>query len=99
MNKLILIIAAMEDIELELLIEKLEGLNKVTYNSFNFYEGRLLGKDVVICESKIGLINSVATTVIRNRKISPTENNKFRLSRRIYKRYTYRRYCSSDLTL
>lgn len=69
MNKPILIIAAMEDVELDYIKSKMEGLNKFTYNSFNFYEGRLLEKEAVLCESKIGLINSAMATTIRNRKV------------------------------
>lgn len=99
MNRPILIIAAMEDIELRYLIEKMEALNKVIYKGFNFFEGKLLGKEVALCESKIGLINSAAAVTIRNGEIQTFFNNKFRLSRRIYKRYTHRRYCNSEWTL
>lgn len=69
MNKPILIIAAMEDVELDYIESKMEDLNKVKYKGFSFFEGKLLGEDVVLCESKIGLINSAVSVTIRDRKV------------------------------
>lgn len=69
MNKPILVIAAMEDVELDYIESKMEDLNKVKYKGFSFFEGKLLGEDVVLCESKIGLINSAVSVTIRDRKV------------------------------
>ena len=69
MNKPILVIAAMEDVELDYIESKMEDLNKVKYKGFSFFEGKLLGEDVVLCESKIGLINSAVSVAIRDRKV------------------------------
>lgn len=69
MNKPILVIAAMEDVELDYIESKMEDLNKVKYKGFSFFEGKLLGEDVVLCESKIGLINSAVLVTIRDRKV------------------------------
>ena len=69
MNKPILVIAAMEDVELDYIESKMEDLNKVKYKGFSFFEGKLLGEDVVLCESKIGLINSAVSGAIRDRKV------------------------------
>ena len=69
MNKPILVIVAMEDVELDYIESKMEDLNKVKYKGFSFFEGKLLGEDVVLCESKIGLINSAVSVTIRDRKV------------------------------
>ena len=57
MNKPILIIAAMEDVELDYIESKMEDLNKVKYKGFSFFEGKLLGEDVVLCEFGTDAIN------------------------------------------
>ena len=49
----ILIIGAMKDVELNILLDKLELKNVVEEKSCTFYEGNLLGNSVVIPSGKI----------------------------------------------
>lgn len=71
MQKDILIIAAMEDVELDYLKSKLNNLKKTEYKGFIFYEGNMARKDVVLCTSKIGLINASICTAIAIEKYNP----------------------------
>ena len=71
MEKDILIIAAMEDVELDFLKNKLNNLKNNEYKGFNFYEGKIAEKDVVLCTSKVGLINASISTTIAIEKYNP----------------------------
>lgn len=71
MERPILIVAAMEDVELEYLITKLENARKREYKSFKFFEGKINGNEVVICTSNVGLINSGIATTIGIEKYNP----------------------------
>lgn len=72
MFKPILIVAAMEDIELNYLKTKLQEFKEIEYRSFKFIEGKISGKDVVICKSNIGLINTAICLTIAVEKYSPS---------------------------
>lgn len=63
MIKKIGIIGAMEE-EVEALREKLEGAQKLTKASMDFYSGRLNGVDAVIVRSGIGKVNAGICTQI-----------------------------------
>ena len=63
MNK-ILIMGAMEDVELDVLKERMQITSVVEENQYTFYEGTIDSKEVVLVHTKVGLINvSVATTL------------------------------------
>lgn len=71
MNKQILVIAAMEDVELNYLKTKLENIVEKEYKSFKFIEGKILENDIVLCKSNIGLINAGIATTIGVERYSP----------------------------
>ncbi len=67
----ILVIASMEDVELDYLKEKLENI-KIEKNEFcTFYEGIMYGKDVVLCFSNVGTINAAASITLGIKKYTP----------------------------
>lgn len=70
-NRPILVIGAMEDVELNYLQAKLEGLKVNKYSGFYFFEGKIANKDVVLCASNIGLINASIVTTIAIEKYNP----------------------------
>lgn len=72
MKSPILVIAAMEDVELNYIKREIENINKIEYAGFTFYEGLLCDKDVVICVSNIGLINATAALTISIEKYKPS---------------------------
>lgn len=64
MKQQILIIAAMEDFELQELKKELKNRKEKVYQGFRFFEGELAQKQVVLCTSGVGLIRSaIATTM------------------------------------
>lgn len=71
MQKPVLIIAAMEDVELDYVITKLKDVREIEYKSFKFFEGKMFDKDVVICVSNIGLINAGIAVTIGIEKYNP----------------------------
>lgn len=71
MKENILLIGAMEDVELDYLISKLENLQNTNYMGFNFYKGTMFGKNIVICSCNIGTINAAAAMTIAIEKYNP----------------------------
>ena len=71
MGKNILIVAAMEDVELDYLKQRITKCEKIEYKGFNFYKGKLSCKDVVLCQSNIGLINSAICVTIGIERFNP----------------------------
>lgn len=71
MEKKVLIIAAMEDVELNYLKEKLDKKIKIEYSGISFYSGQLEGKSIVLCTSNVGIINSAIALTIAIEKIKP----------------------------
>lgn len=67
----ILIIAAMADVELNYLIENLKDCEIEKNNICTFYEGKLFEKDIILCDSKVGLISASATTTLAIEKYHP----------------------------
>lgn len=96
MKKDILIIGAMEDVELNYLKCILKNSKRIEYRSFVFYEGELFGKNVVLCISNIGLINAGMACVIAIERYNPRIIINEGLARRIYKRYKKRGYSDRD---
>ena len=72
MEKTILIIAAMEDVELDYLKTKLKNIKEIEYKSFKFFEGEISEKRIVLCVSNIGLINAGIACTIGIEKYSPS---------------------------
>ena len=71
MKDVILIIAAMEDVELDYLISKLKNLKKIEYKHVFFYEGNMFDKNIVFCVSGIGTINMAVALTIAINKYNP----------------------------
>jgi len=67
----ILVIASMEDVELDYLKKKLENIKIEKEEICTFYEGTMFGKDVVLCFSNVGTINATACITIGVKKYTP----------------------------
>lgn len=67
----IMINAAMEDVEMNILKEHLENLKKSEDKACTFYEGSFMGYPVVLCSTSEGLINAAVSTVIGINKYNP----------------------------
>ncbi len=88
MENTILVIAAMEDIELDYLKTKLKNTKEVEYKSFKFFQGEILEKNIVLCVSNIGLINAAIACTIGIEKYNPSIIINEGVARWIYKRHT-----------
>ena len=71
MEKPILIIGAM-DPEIDYLVEKLENVKKEKLNIYNVYEGSIQGKQIIIAQSEVGIINSSILTTLAIEKYKPS---------------------------
>ena len=71
MEKPILITAAMEGAELEILKKELNNLKRVEEKIATFYEGEILNYPVVLCHIKVGTINASASVTEAILKYSP----------------------------
>ena len=71
MNRPILIIAAMEDAELNILKDKLNNVERIENKVCTFIEGEMFGKQIVLCASDIGLINAAASLTLAIEKYNP----------------------------
>lgn len=67
----ILIIAAMADVELNYLISNLEDCKIEKTNLCKFYVGKIYEKEIILCDSKVGLINAAAATTLAIEKYQP----------------------------
>lgn len=67
----ILVVASMEDVELDYLKEKLEDIKIEKNEICTFYEGTMFGKDVVLCFSNVGTINAAASITFGAKKYAP----------------------------
>lgn len=88
MKETILVIAAMEDIELNYLKTKLKNIKEMEYKSFKFFEGEAFEKKIILCVSNIGLINSAIACTVAIEKYKPRMIINLGIARRIYKRHT-----------
>lgn len=70
-KKRILIIAAMANVELNYLLENLESKKEEQADLCTFYTGKMKSLEVIICNSKIGIINATAATVYAIEKYHP----------------------------
>ena len=70
-KKRILIIAAMADVELNYLLESLENKKEEITDLCTFYIGKMKNLEIIICNSKIGIINATAATVCAVEKYHP----------------------------
>lgn len=88
MKETILIIAAMEDVELNYLKTKLKNIKEMEYKSFKFFEGEAFEKKIILCVSNIGLINSAVACTVAIDKYKPSMIINVGVARWIYKRHT-----------
>ncbi len=71
MSGKILVMGAMEDVELNLLKEKLENQTQRTEGKYHFYEGNIYDKQVVLVNTQIGSINATAATTLAIKHYDP----------------------------
>lgn len=69
--KKILIISAMVDVELNYLIEKLENKKIEETNVCRFYLGKIYENDIILCDAKVGLINTASSITLAIEKYHP----------------------------
>ena len=67
----ILVIAAMEDAELNFLKDQLLSAKRIENKICTFIEGEIFGKNVVLCASNIGTINAAASLTLAIEKYNP----------------------------
>ena len=67
----ILVIASMEDVELNYLKKNLKNMKIEKNNICTFYEGTMFDKDVVLCFSNVGTINAAASITLSVKKYTP----------------------------
>lgn len=72
MQEKILIISAMEEIELNYLKTKLKNAKREIYGGIIFYKGTILEKEVILCASGIGLIKGAMALTIAIEIYNPT---------------------------
>ena len=69
--KKILIISAMADVELNYLKEKIEDIKEEKAKLCTFYIGKMHNTNIILCDSKVGLINSASATTLAIEKYHP----------------------------
>lgn len=67
----ILVISAMADVELNYLIKSLENKKVEEYCIGKFYLGNIKDKDIILCESKVGLIKTASALTYAIEKYKP----------------------------
>ncbi len=67
----ILIIAAMADVELNYLKQRLDIKEQINTNICNFFIGKMFQNEVILCDAKVGLINTSAATTLAIEKFNP----------------------------
>lgn len=71
MDKPIMIMGAMEDVELDILKENLIDIEIEKEKSCTFYKGRLFNNSVILCSTGIGSINATMATLLGILKYNP----------------------------
>lgn len=71
MDRPILVIAAMEETELDFLKEKLNNSKRIESKICTFIEGEMYDKSVVLCVSNIGVINAALSLTLAIEKYNP----------------------------
>ena len=71
MDRPILIIAAMEDTEMNLLKNKLNNAKRIKNKICTFIEGEMFDNSVVLCTSNIGIINAASSLTLAIEKYNP----------------------------
>ena len=67
----ILIISAMADVELNYLIEKMQNMKTTKTPICKFYEGEIFEKEIILCDAKVGLINTASAITLAIEKYNP----------------------------
>lgn len=67
----ILVVGSIFDVELANIVESLKNKNAVREKLANFYEGIYQGKQVIVCQPPIGLINTAAAVTWALEKYKP----------------------------
>ena len=71
MQRPIMINVAMEDVEMNILKEKLVNLTKVEDKACTFFEGLLNDYPVVLCLTGVGMVNAAVATTVGINKYNP----------------------------
>lgn len=71
MQRPIMINAAMEDVEMNILKSELVGIKKVEDKVCTFYEGTIKDYPIVLCLTGVGMVNAAASTVVGINKYNP----------------------------
>ena len=71
MNNSIMIMGAMEDVELNILKDNLTNMEIEKENTCTFYKGELLGNPTILCSTNIGSINATVATLLGILKYNP----------------------------
>lgn len=69
-EKPILIQGAMQ-VEIDILIESLTEMEKITLNGYEFYKGKINELPVVISKTKVGMVNSSVATILGINTFNP----------------------------
>ena len=67
----ILIISAMADVELNYLIKELRNIKTIKTKICKFYEGKIFDKEIILCDAKVGLINTASAMTLAIEKYKP----------------------------
>jgi len=71
MQKPIMIMGAMEDVELNILIKEINPSNIVKESIYTYYEGKLFDYPVIVCRTRIGMVNAGVATALGIKKYNP----------------------------
>lgn len=71
MTKTVMIMGAMEDVELNVLKENLADIEVYNENGYKFYKGKLMDNTIILSCTKIGAINAALATQIGILKFNP----------------------------
>lgn len=69
-EKPILIQGAMQ-VEIDVLVENLIGMEKVILNGYEFYKGKINDVPIVISKTKVGMVNSSVATILGINEFNP----------------------------
>lgn len=71
MSKTIMIMGAMEDVELNVLLENLTDIEIYNESNYRFYKGKLMDNTIILSCTKVGTVNATLATQIGILKFNP----------------------------